>query len=894
MLELLPAGTITPVLTPPSSDGSHPGSKVASLTIITTPLAPLASTNGKSTVRSSPPSPSPTIPLPPVPSRRQTTEVGPGPPSRPSLDRRQQSEQNTSSTPSATSPTSILKKQRPDPVSVIVSGPDEGVATPAAASTVVLPSAEGQPSRPAKSSRRFSLFGGGKKKSEDVEEKPKDKDKGKGAEKVKEKPASPPKKGKHAPPTVPKSTSTPKSRTFSAEDLQLRQNTEANKIVAPVPALPTTLAILHPAPLGHRPATVPLQRTTESTLLVKSVSSLSFADSVASTNTTSTTASSAATSTKSKDDSAAKPDKKRNLLQKKQALTSSSIGRASSMVNLPSATDAAAVSAAEALLAFDIHPTMPAALSSTGDLHGRLERAQGTDATVEDVGVATPRPRKSHAGPGDGRRKSMVDMPSAEGDKISRRFSLFGSKKSKKADRFPNLPPSPSSPPQETFDLRRRSVSRTSSQSSFFDGERPSSQLFLNDRDFPSFSQLRAPHQMNSPPRAANQTLAPLPVSASPHTSPRQAWRSPAATFSRGSKGMSTPPIMEGDSELSGSEDTSIGWKERSTIVYVPESDPGHGGLLVDEPPRLPSSAVTRVYQLADHAAAKDFDLTRKIDPPAPSPPPPPPPSLPTHQDLHERLARHAATNNPSTPPLTPRAGSPASGGLISPTFGPPSPAATPVKTSPEQKSRPESAISFGADAGPALSMLFANGSASSSPARPAFSTSPPAPKRSLPPPPPSPTTSAGPSSGSHHDQQERVPPILTVRAVFAALSPTETHSTGKVLDILTGFIDREREQSIRLDRKRGWGEAERTKAGWIISEIEAEVSHIERHDASSSITELTVCSPCHFSCYLQTRISSPSSSAYECSPTARPKSRPRRDRPSGSLPRNHDPSSPR
>lgn len=820
MLQLVPspggptwAEALTPDRTPPpSSESPHlVARKPVSLSIETS-----GSINRKASTRSNPPSPSPKIPLPPLPSRRQTTEIAPMA-TIPGMELRPQSEQCTSST----APPSILKKSP--------SSSDHGVAplvVEPVASTYTSPTPDStpkpsQPERPAKSTRRFSLFGGSKSKSDAGDDKSKDKGKGvdgrkdKAAEK--DKAISPPKKSKHAPPAVPKSTSTPKSRALTAEDIQLRKNTEANKVSpAASPSVSPTASLSRLPPVPSRSASTISSSATAPAPMIKSISSLSFAESIDSTTTASTSGSSS--------ESAVKPEKKRKLLLKKQSSVSSATPASASMVDLPITMHKAGISEAESYLAFDIHPTMPAALSSTGDLHGRLEKAQEAIAATAQLGIATPRPPRITWG--DGRRKSMVVVPSDDGDKKSRRFSLFGSRKPSKEERFPPLPPSPALL-DESFSPKRRSMTRSSSQGSLFDPERPSSQIFLDDRDFPDFSQFRAPHQMKSPPK--NNASLSTSTSTSPITSPRQpSWMSPAASFSRNSRGMSTPPILEGDDEQSFLDDPKTARRMGSMLAKVAESDPGHGGLEIDEPPPLPRTALTRQYSLADNAKSKDFDLTRKIDPPAPTPPPPASSQLPTV----------------TTPPLSPQQQrSSAIGSAPDVIVGPISPDATPVKSvasGADYKTRPDSTISFGAEAGPALSMLFSNGAADSSPIGSNFSTSPPAPKRALPPPPPSPTTSAGPSSSSHHDHEDQRPPILTVRAVFAALSPTEHHTTGRVLDILMGFIDRERERSIMLDRKKGWGDAERTKVGWIISEVEAEVSSPSpfRHPYTAKLTE--------------------------------------------------------
>lgn len=67
-------------------------------------------------------------------------------------------------------------------------------------------------------------------------------------------------------------------------------------------------------------------------------------------------------------------------------------------------------------------------------------------------------------------------------------------------------------------------------------------------------------------------------------------------------------------------------------------------------------------------------------------------------------------------------------------------------------------------------------------------------------------------------------PPVLSLRGVFDALPPGHAYSSGHVLDILIGFIDREREKALAFDRKRGWGEPQREKVGWFLAELEESV----------------------------------------------------------------------
>ncbi|KAL7417684.1 hypothetical protein BDY24DRAFT_438006 [Mrakia frigida] len=887
-------GLSTPSLTPPSSlDNSHSSSAESSLRSLST--SPQGTVDAK--LPASIPSPTST--------RRHTSEMRQ--PSSPPQPKRRQSSEPSSKTLVPGPSILVGSKNRPtyEPFALVVSEPDaHPISPPLPPPTIVEPppapaTTEAEPTRPAKSSRRFSIFSSKPKvESPEGEEKKKSK-------KDKEKAATV--ASKKGPAPIPKSVSTPKSNMpLTSEDIQLRSNTEANKQISLSPNEPSR-TISSPSSLARRSVVVQVEPTPTLPPFVKSASSLSFADSVGSS-----------TSSTSNQSSGKKEKHRPRVLVKAQKSSSSSVNS-----SIPSPTVSAKALSPKELKHVrrisDVAPlgefltvAGPSAMSSTGDLQGRLEKSFGTSPSSEDDhGTATPRPRKVYQSDSF-RPKSMVDLSTTgEEEKKSRRFSFFSKKL--KADRFPSLDPIPGNPTIDDDLPRGWSRSTSSLSIRTLATDRPRSSHFvdiLDSQSFPDFTTMRAPHQLGS---STPPTMDRLSSSYSnPTINPRQQWRSPAQFASSGHVrgGTSTPPIAEVDSDRdSTTEDPPSSARVENncnplvsdrnqrgmSLMEALESDPGHGGLIVDEEgggtPLQPVDPMRRVYQLMDSQVQPLFDLTRKIDPPAPTPPLPStnetergrvgtdsffPPQEPQQQEssldelvtppLSPRLvpSAHAATATPSTFGRTPSS---------APPVGPISPSPTPINRSPvvakssllpsslqRIPSSASTAIDFGVESSPALAMMFSPSVASPAgspiPLR-LITTASSAPKRALPGvPPPSPittsrcvSTSAGPLSpgpSSPLPSDERVPPILTVRAVFEALSPTEHHSTGKVLDILMGFIDREREQSIALNRKKGWGETERTKVGWIIGEVEAELVPTNPHLSAviERVRILTDCPP--------------------------------------------------
>lgn len=126
-------------------------------------------------------------------------------------------------------------------------------------------------------------------------------------------------------------------------------------------------------------------------------------------------------------------------------------------------------------------------------------------------------------------------------------------------------------------------------------------------------------------------------------------------------------------------------------------------------------------------------------------------------------------------------------------------------------------------------------------------------------PPPPSPSPSASSTTSetiranvSHSSSISRTslvaPPVLSLRGVFEALPPGHSYSSGHVLDILMGFIDREREKALAFDKKRGWGDAQREKVGWFLIELEESVSPLGTTFSADRFTDAIRISSC--SCY--------------------------------------------
>ncbi|CDZ96684.1 hypothetical protein [Phaffia rhodozyma] len=104
----------------------------------------------------------------------------------------------------------------------------------------------------------------------------------------------------------------------------------------------------------------------------------------------------------------------------------------------------------------------------------------------------------------------------------------------------------------------------------------------------------------------------------------------------------------------------------------------------------------------------------------------------------------------------------------------------------------------------------------------------------------------SGPLPSTNHTTHDFSSSALTLRGVFDSLPSGVVHSSGFVLEILMNYIDAERGRAMADPRMKGWGDEERGKVGWFLSELEESLVVTNPHliPTFNRVRILTDCPP--------------------------------------------------